>query len=270
MRPNGRSRIALVRALFLVLLLALASCAPGDPPSPATRILFVGNSLTYVGNVPAIYTALAEQDGRPSPSDMIVKGGATLTQRVDDGSVARALEAGGYSHLVIQERGGDLMCAFGTDACAESLVAVGALAELGRRHGVPVLLLGTYQPDPSASQRLVEAESAAAGAAGIAYVEVSETLRMLREADPQRAWFAEDGFHPGSDLALLNAILVYRAIHDTLPEPGPLRVAAPIYGSTSGLDETLRSSVSPPPLAATPMEIQYASDIVARLIGASR
>ena len=260
----------LPRMLCLLLLALLASCGPAEQSPPASRVLFVGNSLTYVGNVPALYSALASENGLTSPSDMIVKGGATLTQRVDDGSVARALEAGGYSHLVIQERGGDLMCAFGAEACAESLDAVRALAELGRRHGVTVLLLGTYQPDPSASQRLVEAESAAAGAAGIAYVEVSETLRLLREADPRRAWFAEDGFHPGSDLALLNAILVYRAIHDTLPEPGPLRVAAPIYGSTSGLDETLRSSVSPPPLAATPMEIQYDSDIVANLIGAPR
>ena len=267
---EGKFRTALIRVLACLLLVAIVACARGDRPSEATKVLFVGNSLTYVGNVPAIYSALASQNGLTSPSDMIVKGGATLAQRTADGSVARALEAGDYSHLIVQERGGDLMCAFGADACAESRDAVMALAALGRRHGVPVLLLGTYQPDPSASQRLVEAESAAAGAAGIPYIEVSETLRMLREAEPQLAWFADDGFHPGRDLALLNAILAYQAIHDSHPAPATLTVRAPIYDSTSGLDETLRSSVSPPPLAATPMQIQYTSELMARLIEAAR
>lgn len=253
------------RILWLLAVLMIASCGPASSPAPETRILFVGNSLTYVGNVPAVYTALATQNGFASPSDMIVRGGATLSQRLADGSVSRALEIGNYSHLVIQERGGDLMCAFGLDACADSRDAVLALADMGKRHGVAVILLGTYQPDPSSSQRLVEAESAAAGAAGIPYIEVSETLRMLREANPQLAWFAEDGVHPGSDLALLNATLVYRAIHDSVPAPEALTVRAPIYGSTSGLDATLRSSIAPPPLAATPMDIQYTSGLMALL-----
>ena len=70
--------------------------------------------------------------------------------------------------------------------------------------------------------------------------------------------------------SLLNAIQVYRAVHDSLPAPATLTVGAPIYGSTSGLDESLRSSVAPPPLAATPMQIQYTSDLMARLIEAAR
>ena len=81
-----------MRTRFLALLVAMflaISCAAPERASPPDRVLFVGNSLTYVGNVPAVFSALAEANGTPMPSDMIVKGGATLSERVADGSVAR-------------------------------------------------------------------------------------------------------------------------------------------------------------------------------------
>lgn len=255
-----------LRLFALPFLLTLLSCVAVDQPLPPAKVLFVGNSLTYVGNVPAVYSALAHANGHDSPSDMIVRGGATLSQRVGDGSVARALEEGQYTHLVIQERGGDLMCSFGADSCNQAREAVLALADIGRRQGVVVLLLGTYQPDPSASRRLVESESGAAQNAGIPYIDVSGRLQRLRGAAPELSWFAADYFHPGRDLALLNALLVYQAIHGALPQPGPLTVTAPIYGSTSGLEETLRSSGAPPPLETTPVEIRYDSAVVDKLL----
>lgn len=255
-----------LRLSALPLLLMLLSCGAVDRPLQSAKVLFVGNSLTYVGNVPAVYSALARANGHDSPSDMIVRGGATLAQRVGDGSVASALEDGKYTHLVIQERGGDLMCSFGPEACTQAREAVLALADIGRRNGAAVLLLGTYQPNPSASRRLIETESGAARSAGIPYIEVSGRLQRLRGTAPELSWFATDDVHPGQDLALLNALLVYQAIHDALPKPGPLRVTAPIYGITTGLDETLRSSDAPPPLKTTPTEVQYDSAVLEKLL----
>ena len=257
-----------LRLFALPLLLTLLSCGAVDQPLQSTKVLFVGNSLTYVGNVPAVYSAIAQSNGHDSPSDMIVRGGATLSQRVGDGSVERALKEGKYTHLVIQERGGDLMCSFGPDDCTQAREAVLALADIGRRNGVAVLLLGTYQQDPSASRRLIESESLAARSAGIPYIEVSGKLQHLRATAPELSWFAADDIHPGRDLALLNALLVYQTIHDALPQPGPLTVAAPIYGSTSGLDGTLRSSDAPPPLETTPIKVHYDSAVLEKLVPA--
>lgn len=229
-------------------------------------MLFVGNSLTYVGNTPAVFSALAEANGEPIASDMIVSGGATLTQRVADGSVARALDEQKYMALVLQERGGDLMCSFGPDSCIQSRQAIKALTTLAERQGTPVMLLGSYQPHPGASKRLIEAESSAATEVGIPYIEVSEKLRRLRGAAPELTWFAADGIHPGKDLALLNAMLIYQEIHGSLPKPEPLTVAAPIYGSTSGLTETLRQADAPPPLSETPSEVSYSSVVFRELL----
>ena len=199
---------------------------------------------------------------------MIVKGGATLTQRVADGSVANALKTRKYAALVLQERGGDLMCSFGPDSCVESREAIKVLASLAKEQGVVVVLLGSYQPHPIASRSLVQFESAAAKKVGIPYVEVSEKLQQLRRVAPEMTWFATDGIHPGKDLALLNAVLVYQSLHSSLPEPWSLTVKAPIYGSTSGLSEIIRQADAPPPLPDTPDEVRYTSDTLKKLTSA--
>jgi proteasome lid subunit RPN8/RPN11 len=229
-------------------------------------VLFVGNSLTYVGNLPAVFSALAEANGRPMASDMIVKGGATLAQRVADGSVEKALEDRQYTALVLQERGGDLMCSFSAEPCEQSRQAIKALVALAKEKKVHVVLLGTYQSHPAASRQLSQGESSAAADAGIPYIEISEKLQHLRGIAPELAWFAADGIHPGKDLALLNAVLLHKTLRGTLPSPQALTVRAPIYGSTSGLTETLRQAIAPPPLPDTPSEVHYSSDTVEKLL----
>lgn len=260
-----------MRALLLLILfcaLGSTSCRVFEPQDQASKVLFVGNSLTYVGNVPAIYAALSAAGGQAESAYMIVRGGATLTQRVADGSVAQALAESKYTTLVLQERGGDLVCSFGPDSCVQSRQAIKHLADLGRQKGVKVVLLGTYQPHPSFSRHLVEKESQAAAEAGIPYIEVSEKLQCLRSTQPQLAWFAPDGMHPGKDLALLNGLLIYQELQGALPAAQSLTVKAPIYGSTSGLSQALRAANAPPPLTDTPLEVHYPAETMAMLLSA--
>ncbi|KRG51333.1 hypothetical protein ABB22_17635, partial [Stenotrophomonas nitritireducens] len=136
--------------LLLSLLLACMPTFALEPASPQ-RILFVGNSLTYVGNLPATFAAMAKANGHDVRSAMIVRGGATLAQRVADGSVQRALASYRPAVLVLQERGGDLMCLPDEEACRQSRQAVRTLARAGREAGARVLLLGSYQSHPRAS-----------------------------------------------------------------------------------------------------------------------
>lgn len=244
-----------VLALFASLGIAASSAsASADLPE---RVLFVGNSLTYVGNLPAVFSSLAAANGREIQSDMIVRGGATLAQRLADGSVARALTSRAYSFVVLQERGGELTCSFGHDACIRSRQAIVQLAHLAEAKGARVLLLGTYQVLPAASRRLVEAESGAAAEAGISYVEISARFQRLKNRDFGMPWFAPDGMHPGPALTLLDAMLLYEAMFGALPTPDKLEVHAPIYGTTSGLTESLRAPDAPPPRSDTPMRMQY-------------
>lgn len=258
--------------LFLTVVLAWSPCDATRAPKQRVSVLFVGNSLTYVGNTPAVFDALAKANGAAAASDMIVKGGATLTQRVNDGSIARALAAKHYSAVVLQERGGDLMCSFGPSSCLDSRKAIKAIVALARKSGAKAYLLGTYQGNPSASKSLVAAESAAAAEAGIPYLEISERLQTLRVTAPTMAWQASDGMHPGPSLALLNAAVVHRALFGKAPRLAAVTVNAPIYGTTSGLTEAIRSADDPPPLATTPRSLEYSAEslqTVLRSLGTS-
>ncbi|GAB6197077.1 hypothetical protein PAGU2595_023960 [Lysobacter xanthus] len=231
-------------------------------------MLFVGNSLTYVGNLPAVFSALCDANGRHVRSDMIVRGGATLSQRWTDGSVATALHTHDYAVLVLQERGGDLVCAFGPESCAASRRAIVALAGLAHARGVKVVLLGTYQSNPDVSAELVAKESSAADEAGAVYAEVATTLPRVRAAAPELTWFAADGMHPGPALTLLDATALYRAVFGSTPRPAALSVRAPIYASASGLTEALRASDAPAPRPGTPAGTVYPSSTVRAIVAA--
>ncbi|QNN47114.1 hypothetical protein H9L17_02830 [Thermomonas brevis] len=257
-------------ASLLAALLCLAGCgtkAPAD--GKHERVLFVGNSLTYVGNLPAVFAAMANANGHAIESDMIVRGGASLTEPLKDGSIARALDGRRYAALVLQERGGDLLCGFGPESCADSSASLKAIARMAKEKGVAsVVLLGTYQSMPSVSKVIVEREGAAADEAGIAYVEVSQTLQRLGGAQPALVWFDADGMHPGKDLTLLEAMLLHRQLFGALPAAQALVVDGPIYGVQSGLTGTLRAADAPAPKADTPRSIAYSADTTRSLLDA--
>lgn len=213
---------------FLLLTLLLPA-APGRPAAPhAAQVLFVGNSLTYVGNLPAVLGALARANGHLVHPDMLVQGGATLSDWVASGAVPRALAARHYDYVVLQERGNDFACGFGPRVCRDSRHALRALSRAIRAHGAKPILMGTYQVEPRASQALVAAESDAARDDSIPYVSVSGRLNAGLARVPRGDWFAKAG-HPGHDLVLLEAVLLYRQLYGALPEAKALAVQAPMF-----------------------------------------
>lgn len=218
---------------FLVLVLVLATrsgaCATDRIDRPELRVLFVGNSLVYVGNLPAVFDALARRNGRPVQSDMLVKGGATLSERLADGSAERAMRSAKYDHVVLQERGGDFLCAFGADSCKRAEASLQQLAAMAKSLDSRPLLLGTYQGRPRTSRAIVEAESAAAANAGIPYVAISNRFQAAINGSPSRKWLHPDGMHPGHQLVLLEAVTLYRALFGESPKGAALRVSAPMH-----------------------------------------
>ncbi len=235
--------------LISVLFVQALGFAANAQDIKQTRVLFVGNSLTYVGNVPAVYKELSRVNGRDVEVDMLAQPGATLSERWQDGSVVQAMQSGSYSMLVLQERGADLMCGVGDETCDEAKTSLAQLIKRAQAKQVKVYVLGTYQTLPAASRNLVANESAVARLYGAEYVEISETFARLRAKLPELAWFSHDGtLHPGADLALLDAILLFRTVYGALPLPSDLQVKAPIYtvkvGPTMELGAARSASVT--------------------------
>jgi hypothetical protein len=253
--------------LCLSLLLVFASCSAKQASDHPSRVLFVGNSLTYVGNLPAVFSALARTNGHTVHSYMVVSPGGTLTERVADGSAAHALQQCRCTALVLQERGGDLFGDFGDDAMVQSKQAIATLTKAGHANGASVVLLGTYNA-PSVSHHLVAMEGAAAQAAGIPYIAVSERLWRLHKAYPSPEWLRKAGAHPGKALTLLDAILLYKQIYGAWPAAKAFVVHAPIYGVHTGLKPKLRRANAPPPNAGAPQAVAYSASMVEGILAA--
>ena len=72
----------LVLSLALILAASLTACGPihcgNDLNDDCLRVLFVGNSLTFVNNLPTTFSELARSGGHKVEVAMVVEGGAHL------------------------------------------------------------------------------------------------------------------------------------------------------------------------------------------------
>lgn len=104
----------LIRWIFaLALGLTPAGCAldtstPDDDPEPnpaaTTRILFVGNSLTYVNDLPGMVKALADSAGIAGvQTAQVAKPDYSLEDHWNDGQARSVISKGGWHHVVMQQ-----------------------------------------------------------------------------------------------------------------------------------------------------------------------
>lgn len=236
---------------------------------PPTKVLFVGNSLTYTGNLPAVFSSLAAANDQHVTTAMIANGGATLSERLHNGVVEDALQNGHYSHVVLQERGGDFLCAFGPDSCLNAETATTKLAQLAQGKGARVLLLGSYQMQPDVSVELVKAEQKAATAANIQLVAVSSYFHIAVGTERAGKWLYQDNTHPGSDLVLLQAVLLYQQVFHELPAATGFQVNAPIFRPNTRFPARINKTTDVPDKDA-PMSYGYSSadlSMILRIIG---
>lgn len=228
---------AVLQMLVLAFMLELlTSCASISTTREVQRVLFVGNSVIYTNNLPAVFGRIAgAQQGAPVYNvDMFARGGATLTELGQDPRAIDLLTSGRYDVVVFQERGGDDLCVLmqenrESSSCRALIDSHVLLATLAREHGAKVLYLGTYQLAPGASKAIVRAERTLGTQMAAQYVEVSERLRSLRESYPELPWLHTDGGHPGVATTALMGVLIYKALNGNDPVPFELCLDAEMY-----------------------------------------
>lgn len=204
----------------------LLSIALSLPAFAADSVLWVGNSRTYVGNLPEVYKALVHAvDKREIVAEMLVEGGGELTGRVEDGSVARELDAAHYDVVLLQEHGNYLKCGAGglndPKICPSSISAHKKLAVLIRQHGAKAMIMGTMnfvQPN-AADVRLLQRgeQSFAKQMQSDGWVEIGNAVLAGIRNEPAWEWIYGDGAHGGHDTTLMMAILTYRHIEGRWP-----------------------------------------------------
>src|SRR5689334_7065743 len=95
-----------MKRLFLVLGLLLVSigCTPRCEQDACLRILFVGNSYTFINDLPATLTSLAKSGGHQVQTGMAAEGGFFLSDHVKSADTINLITSSEWDFVVLQEQ----------------------------------------------------------------------------------------------------------------------------------------------------------------------
>jgi hypothetical protein len=227
-KPNAAITIA--RAATVLLLLAVDPRAARGSEAPALRVLFVGNSLTYVNDLPAVLAQLA--DAQPAPlrieTRTFVAAGGTLAERWADGAARAALDDGHWDALVLQERGGVAACLVDSETrnggdCRAMVAAHRAFADAAAARADHVLLLETWSASEAGQSAIDTGMRELARRTGTRIVHSGDALTVMARRDGRAATFP-DGMHPSPRATLLMAAQLLRALTGQPPARAPASV----------------------------------------------
>ncbi|MFT3838261.1 MAG: hypothetical protein QM723_14860 [Myxococcaceae bacterium] len=197
------------------------------------RILFIGNSYTYVNDLPGMLARIAATAAAPPliAVDSEVVGGATLRDHWDAGLAEQRILERGWTHVVLQDQSVEPMRAYlddyddhpGEDAEVDDAFA-DLIADAGAR---PVWYatwarsaadvdgaLAAFGVDPSQMQDMLTASYAKAAARkpGGVLVCVGEAFRRTLAQHPELVLHQADGSHPTVAGTYLAASTFYVAL----------------------------------------------------------
>jgi len=218
-----------IRVLALSSLLGcLGADAPTDPRL-ATRegrpVLFIGNSLTYVNDLPFIVEALADSVPGLTPGErlspaMTAYPDYALEDHWNTGTAVRAIDANRWDIVVLQQ---------GSSALDESRVL---LRDWTKKFDVKIRASGArtamYAVWPLATRqfdfdRVNESYTLAAQDVSGMLFPVGEAWRAAWRRDPNMALYAADGLHPTVRGSYVAGLVITSMLLDRSPVGMPAR-----------------------------------------------
>jgi hypothetical protein len=208
-------RISAIRPLTALLAVLLAPACGSDPTGPSladadTRILFIGNSLTYSNNLPGLVETVAEVAGHSVETAMLASPDFGLSDHWFSGAPELIREL--RPDIVVLQQGPSTLPSSQaylrewTDSLARVIRDVGA---------EPALMMVWPPEDPQYTFASVYASYRAAAEdvdgifipAGVAWLEAWK-------ADDRFVLYAADRFHPAPLGSVVAAMTVVRTLFD--------------------------------------------------------
>ena len=196
---------------------------PEQPMSnDSLSVLFIGNSLTYSNDLPALVEALAKATGeRRFVYKTVASGGVSLEDHWNQGAVRKTIAQGGWDVVVLQQ---------GPSALPESRALLikycRKFAEDIRRAGAKPAL---YMVWPATDRfndydRVSESYRLAAEDIGGMLFPAGEAWRAGWRRDSKAAFYSRDGLHPSVLGSYLTALVIYEQLYGTLPASLPRKL----------------------------------------------
>ncbi len=185
-------------------------------------MLFIGNSLTYVNDLPGVVAAFAEAAGETPPEfRSVVAGGFSLEDHWREGEARRAIGREKWDVVVLQQ---------GPSASAEGrglllLYARRFAPEIRRAGAKPAL----YMVWPSAGRRqdfggVSDSYRLAAEDIGGVLLPAGEAWRSVERRAPKLALYSSDGLHPTVAGSYVAGAVVYARLYGRSPIGLPARL----------------------------------------------
>ena len=212
-----------MRKTIITLLLMIVSALPlaAGAEQRVVRVLFVGNSLTYVNDLPAAFATIyqASQPDTKVETEMLAQGGALLREHLDAGALRSLLGRERFDIVVLQELGGLPLCPDDFPPCKDSPQALRDAAAAVRAANSRPVWFATWQALPSAQEELSRRVSTLARELQIDTVDVGAAMQRVAP-NMRRHLVVQDG-HPRPLGTWLAASALVANITGTLPKTVP-------------------------------------------------
>jgi hypothetical protein len=231
---GGATAVVVATALLAVVMLPLG-CTNSTPPkcsaagasaSPCTRVLFVGNSYTYVNDLPTTFAQLAVAGGHNLETGMVANGGETLAQHAAAAETLDKIASAPWSFVVLQEQSETPATPAGRNSMYPAARTLAARVKAdgaqpmffmtwAHRDGLPVTGVSTYE---SMQLAIDDGYSGIADELGAPVAPVGFTWFVVRREHPEMAMWQDDGSHPTASGTYLAACVFYATIFRQSPE----------------------------------------------------
>lgn len=253
-----RLRLTAQAALLVTVLLTAVSPAPvhGQRPLAPTpnvaaahaplRILWIGNSYTYVNDLPRTLTmmALAAGEQRVPAITAVLKGGQFLRGHAARKELAGVI-AEGWDYVVLQDQ--SLAPIQQPDTVLTYGLRLGTLAKQG---GAKVLLYVTWprRDTPQTMGAITATYTRLADSLGATLVPVGPAWMAMRQEAPKAELYIDDGSHPSPIGTYIAASVFYGVLYGK--SAGGLPAQAFSVRGNRYLPDTLPMAVAPLTLPA--------------------
>jgi hypothetical protein len=215
--------------LICILVLTLSACVLtdcGDDPA-CSRVLFIGNSYTYVNDLPKTLTQLAQSGGNRLETGMAAQGGWSLYNHLNSSESLEIIQASKWNYVVLQEQ--SMIPASEAARNAQMYPAARDLAAKISAAGAQPILFVTWAHKAGWPENGMPTYEAMQLAINYGYLTLGQQLHApmapvgyawlaLWRQNPQLGLWQEDGSHPNELGTYLAACVFYAVIFHKSPE----------------------------------------------------
>ncbi len=194
-----------------------APSAHAASSSDTLRVLFIGNSYTYVNALPRLTQLLAASapEAQALAVAMVAPGGATLERHWTSGDARRMIQQGGWTHVVLQEQ------SLRPLQDRDKLFTYARLfdAAIKQAGATTVLYLSWARKNrPETQEALTDAFLDLAEELEAVVAPVGEAWQQALGEQPDLSLYFRDGSHPSPTGTYLAACVFYAALYGQSPE----------------------------------------------------